>query len=56
MKKFMKWSWVVITLLSFVDIVYISIDEGFIEGKVWPFIVTFILGLYICYRNFILRK
>ena len=56
MKKFVKWCWVIIAALSFINIIYVSIDEGFIAGKVWPFIVTFLLGMYICYRNFIAAK
>ncbi len=53
MQKFKKWSWLIITILSFVNIVYISVFEGFVEGKVWPFFVTLVLGLYFCYRSFI---
>jgi hypothetical protein len=56
MKKFIKWCWALIAVLSLVDIVFVSIDEGFIAGKVWPFIVTFIVALYICYRNFLKKK
>ncbi len=52
MQKFKKWSWVIITLLSAANIIYISLMEGFIEGKVWPFLVTLALGLYFCYKNF----
>jgi hypothetical protein len=53
MQKIRKWSWVVITVLSLANIIYVSLTEGFVEGKVWPFLVTLALGLYFCYRNFI---
>ncbi len=53
MQGFKKWSWAIITLLSLINIVYISITEGFMEGKVWPFFVTLALGLYFCFKNFI---
>ena len=56
MKQFKKWSWAIIAVLSLVDIVYVSISEGFVEGKVWPLFVTLGLGLYFCYRNFIKKK
>ncbi len=52
MKAFVKWSWVAVTLLSLADILYVSVDEGFVEGKVWPFFITLAAGLYFCYRNF----
>lgn len=53
MKSFVKWSWVIITVLSLADIVYVSVDEGIVEGKVWPFFITLAAGLYFCYKNFI---
>jgi len=53
MHQFKKWSWAVIALLSFADIVVVAANEGFVRGKVWPYFVTLILGLYFCYRNFI---
>jgi hypothetical protein len=56
MRNFRKWSWVIITILSLANIVYVSLSEGFIEGKVWPFLVTLGLGLYFCYNNFIRKK
>lgn len=52
MQKFKKWSWAIITVLSAADIVYVTLTEGVIEGKVWPFFVTLVIGLYICYKNF----
>ena len=56
MQQFRKWCWVIITLLSFANIVYITLSEGFIKGKAWPFFVTLALGLYFCYRNFFRKK
>lgn len=56
MRNFRKWCWFIIAILSLADIVYVSISEGFIGGKVWPFFVTLGLGLYFCYSNFIRKK
>ena len=56
MQRFRKWCWVIITILSLMNIVYICINEGFIKGKAWPFLVTLALGLYFCYNNFLRKK
>lgn len=51
-KKWIAYSWAVIFGLSIVNLLVISLFEGFIEGKAWTFLITLIISSVFVYRNF----